>query len=408
MKYGCLALLLIALCAVPARADEAVSLDDIAARMAGTNPVGHADKASPPAENAPQTYDAAGGISVRTVPEPAPVIIWPAETAAVGEVHHAGPEEMAPGAEKLPLPEPIPPAHLQNMRPMIAIVIDDMGVDRKHSARAVQLKPEVALSYLPYSPDIKQQTDEAKKEHHELLVHMPMQPDRKSADPGPDYLGTDMSPLDLHERIEKNLAAFTGYIGINNHMGSKFTGDREGLNVVMTALQERKLMFLDSRTSAASVAESVARAHHLLTTHRDVFIDNDESTAAVTASLKRIEQVAKHSGTAVAIGHPKPNTLLALELWLPTLKDKGFDLVRLSTIINLRNGIKATTPAIAAAEAKAVPPAYASEPAMHMPAVPLLPVVQVSASKPVSVVPAPVAAKAEAPVAPKHVVRLSD
>ena len=411
MKYTCLALLLLVLCAAPARANDAVFPDGIEERMAGTNPIGQAaQQAPPPAETRPPAYDAPGAISVKTVPAPAPVIIWPAPppkpkapVAAAAAAHPetaAGPEEIAPGAERLPLPEPIAPLRLQNMRPMIAIVIDDMGVDRRHSARAVQLKPEVTLSYLPYSPDIKQQTDDAKKEHHELLVHVPMQPDRKTADPGPDYLGTDMSPLDIHERIEKDLAAFTGYIGINNHMGSKFSCDREGLNVVMTALKERKLMFLDSRTSPNSVAEDVARAHHLLTTHRDVFIDNDESTAAVKDQLQRIEQVARHCGTAIAIGHPKPNTLLALELWLPTLKAKGFDLVRLSTIVNLRNGVKST---IAASEARAVPPAT------HMPAVPLLPVIQVSASKPVRVVPAPIARTDAAPAAaPKHVVRISD
>jgi polysaccharide deacetylase 2 family uncharacterized protein YibQ len=238
---------------------------------------------------------------------------------------------------------------MANQRPMIAIVIDDMGVDRKKSARALMLPPPVTMSYLPYSPDIADQVAAAKKERHELLVHMPMQPDRATADPGPGYLGTDMSPLALHDRVEKNLSAFSGYIGVNNHMGSKFTCDREGLNVVMSVLAERKLMFLDSRTSPDSVAEDAARKHHLLTTHRDVFIDNDESPAAVQKEIARIEAIAKHYGTAIAIGHPKHVTLTALELWLPTIKDKGFDLVPLSRIIETRNAGRAD---VATAEAK--------------------------------------------------------
>ncbi|MEZ0226186.1 MAG: divergent polysaccharide deacetylase family protein [Alphaproteobacteria bacterium] len=258
-------------------------------------------------------------------------------------------EALAPGAEMMLLPEPIPPAHVDSHKPMIAIVMDDMGLDRKHSARAVNLPAAVTLSYLPYSAQIREQTEAAKKGGHELLVHIPMQPDRKTADPGPDYLGSDMSPLELHERIAKNLAAFDGYAGVNNHMGSKFTRDKDGLNVVMAALEEKKLIFLDSRTSPKSVAEDVARAHHLETSHRDVFIDNEESAAAVDKSLKHLERVARHAGAAIAIGHPKDVTLDALEKWLPTLKEKGFDLVPLSKVIALRN---APQPAVAAATIK--------------------------------------------------------
>lgn len=247
-------------------------------------------------------------------------------------------EALPPDAEKMLEPVPLEPSQRRGRRPMIAIVIDDMGVDQKHSAEALAtLPPMVTMAYLPYSRDLAAQTKAARDTGHELVLHLPMQPDRKTADPGPNYLGAGMTPLDLHNRISKNLASFEGYVAVNNHMGSKFTQDRDGLAVVMAALKEKNLMFLDSRTTPQSAAEKVAREHGLLTTHRDVFIDDDESAAAVWHSLTQIEGVASRSGTAIAIGHPKDVTLAALKKWLPTLKDKGFDLVPLSQIIALRN-----------------------------------------------------------------------
>lgn len=258
-------------------------------------------------------------------------------------------EALAPNAEKMLEPTPLEPSQRRGRRPMIAIVIDDMGVDQKHSAEALTLPPMVTMAYLPYSRDLAKQTAMAREKGHELVLHLPMQPERKTANPGPDYLGAGMTPLDLHTRISKNLGSFEGYVAVNNHMGSRFTQSRDGLGVLMSALKEKNLMFLDSRTTPDSLAEKVAREHGLLTTHRDVFIDDDESAAAVWHSLSQIEGVAKRSGTAIAIGHPKDVTLAALQKWLPTLKDKGYDLVPLSQIIALRNIPKEQLPKTASA-----------------------------------------------------------
>ncbi len=266
-------------------------------------------------------------------------------------------EEQMPPADELIGP-PKPPEVLHAHKPYIAIVIDDMGVDHKRSARAIEKLPAtVTLSFLPYSPGITQQTKDAYDAGHELLVHMPMEAENDAIDPGPDFLSTKLSNAEVKERTVKNLDAFKGYIGVNNHMGSKFTQDHDRLAVVMKELEKRHLVFLDSKTVAESIAEDVARENHLPTTHRDVFIDHFEDAALVAQYLKRIEYVAKHLGSAVAIGHPKDVTLNALEKWIPTLKDKGFQLVSLSTVIDLR----AAEPAAAAAEPKKVKVAEAKK-----------------------------------------------
>jgi len=232
-----------------------------------------------------------------------------------------------------PLPAPVP----YKQKPMIAIVIDDMGVDLKRSAEALELPPGVTMSYLPYAKKITEQTDAAKAKGHEIILHMPMQAMNPKADPGPHHLSVDMTPAQLEENIALSLDAFKGYDGVNNHEGSRFTTYKPGLDIFMTDLEKRHIFFLDSKTSSQSIAEQVAQEHHLPTTHRDVFIDHIETNSFVTAALKHTEEVARRTGSAIAIGHPKDVTLPALKAWLETLDAKGFQVVPLSVVVEYRN-----------------------------------------------------------------------
>ena len=217
--------------------------------------------------------------------------------------------------------------------PKVAIVIDDMGVDHARSMQAIELPAAVTLSYLPYAHRLEEQVSAARQKGHEVIVHLPMQPERKSANPGPDYLGVEMPPDEIRRRLEKNLAAFSGYDGVNNHMGSKFSQDKEGLTVVMDELKKRGLYFLDSRTSGRSVAEAVARARGLLTASRDVFIDDEDSYAFTEGALEKIEKLARRRGVVIAIGHPRDITLKKLKPWVQGLEKKGIELIPLRQAI---------------------------------------------------------------------------
>jgi len=224
-------------------------------------------------------------------------------------------------------------------KPMIAIVIDDMGVDMKRSAQALDLPSAVTMSYLPYSRKITEQVKAAKDKGHEIILHMPMQAENPKEDPGPHHLTVAMTPAQLEENIAASLDAFTGYDGVNNHEGSKFTTYKPGLDIFMADLEKRHVFFLDSRTSPQTVAEQVAKEHHLTATHRDVFLDDVETAGAVVGSLDRVEAVARKTGSVIAIGHPKDVTLPALKTWLATLEAKGFQIVPLSSVVEYRNQV---------------------------------------------------------------------
>jgi len=136
-------------------------------------------------------------------------------------------------------------------------------------------------------------------------------------------------------KLAWNLDQFEGYVGVNNHMGSRFTQDAEGLRVVMTELKRRRLFFLDSLTTPKSIGLRVARDVGLTSAARDVFLDHDDDAKMIERQLARLERKARKLGVAIAIGHPRDRTLAALEAWLPTLAQKGISLIPASEAVYL-------------------------------------------------------------------------
>ncbi|GAB4197946.1 MAG: hypothetical protein OHK0024_36850 [Thalassobaculales bacterium] len=219
--------------------------------------------------------------------------------------------------------------------PMIAIVIDDMGVDRQRSARAIALAAPLTMAFLPYADDLPSQAAAARRRGHELLVHLPMEPEGP-ADPGPGALLLRLSEAENMSRLRAALTRFPGFVGVNNHMGSRFTRNAEAMWPLLTELRDRGLMFLDSRTSPQSVGYGLALEAGMAAAQRDVFLDNEGSFADVRENLARTEQVARERGSAIAIGHPRDATLAALEPWLADMRARGFVAVPLTAVVKRR------------------------------------------------------------------------
>ena len=218
-------------------------------------------------------------------------------------------------------------------RPRIVIVLDDMGLSEFRSDRAVALPRPLTMAILPYGPEPGSLVARARAAGHEVLVHLPMEPRSGDKDPGPNALVTGLPVEELDRRIAHNLDRMSGYVGINNHMGSRFTASAPDMNRLMTALHARGLLFLDSLTTGASVGQSMAIRHGVPTASRDIFLDNSREPRAIARQLAKVEAAARERGYAIAIGHPYPETLNALSRWLPRLKAKGFELAPISAVV---------------------------------------------------------------------------
>jgi polysaccharide deacetylase 2 family uncharacterized protein YibQ len=267
-----------------------------------------------PTEPPPQTPKPVVAVVPPAVVPPAPVI----------------PKEALPAWRKNAVPSGPPDA-----RPMIAIVLDDMGLDRPRSAAAMALPAPLTLSFLAYAPDLATQTAAAHARGHELMLHIPMQPQSDHVDPGRNALTVDLDDAEINRRLAWDLARIEGITGANNHMGSRFTEWPHGMAIVETMLQERGLFILDSRTTPRTVAIDVANRLGLPHAQRDVFLDDDMAATAVAAELQKTEAVARRNGYAIAIGHPHDNTLAELRRWLPQVA-APFHLVPVSAIV-MRN-----------------------------------------------------------------------
>lgn len=221
-------------------------------------------------------------------------------------------------------------------RPMIAVIIDDMGLDRKRSARATALPGPLTLSFLTYARRLKAQAEAARRAGHEIMIHLPMEPDDAGAYAGPKSIRTDLAEAELRRRLDWALGRLDRYVGINNHMGSRFTTDAPGMSRVLAEIGRRGLLFIDSRTSPFSIAAPVARRLSVPFAARDLFLDDDPERDAVAAKLEELERAATEKGYAIAIGHPYDATLNLLQGWLPTLAARGFALVPVSAIVRHR------------------------------------------------------------------------
>jgi polysaccharide deacetylase 2 family uncharacterized protein YibQ len=253
-------------------------------------------------------------------------------TPAPDEVVLPAPEQPTEQRSEPPVATPSPAVVEKPVR--IAIVIDDAGIDAKRTRRAIALPGPLTIAFLVYGNDIIKQTRAAKAAGHELLVHVNMEAESRTVDPGPNVLLRNVEPDINLKRLNWMLGRFHGYVGINNHMGSKFTSDTESMTLILTEIKRRNLLFLDSRTSPKTVAGKIARSLGIRTAARDIFLDNQPELEAVRRNLARTEAIARRTGAAIAIGHPRDATLDALAVWLPVAVARGIRLVPVSALVS--------------------------------------------------------------------------
>lgn len=218
--------------------------------------------------------------------------------------------------------------------PVIAVVIDDMGIAKKRTADIISLSAPLTAAFLSYGTDLDAQVAAAKEAGMEIMLHAPMEPYSK-VDIAPDVLSTHMSTEEVQKRLKDMLSKFPGIKGINNHMGSKFTEDKERMQAVMEVLREEGLFFLDSKTTAKSVGKETAQEQGVSYASRNVFIDNENKVEYIQKQLGIAEKIARRNGYAIAIGHPKSGTYEALKQWLKSLPEKKIKILPLSDIVKV-------------------------------------------------------------------------
>jgi len=230
--------------------------------------------------------------------------------------------------QKTPLS--VPPAAI----PEVAFVIDDVAYDMETMDHYAALGVPLTFAILPRDKHSKLLAQKATDMNFPVILHLPMEPiDLAHNDPGGAALYLRMTPQELHEQFERDVASVPHIVGINNHMGSAFTEDESKMILVMRWVKEKHLFFLDSRTSMHSIVPRVAKRMGVPCLVNETFLDNSDDTEAIKHQLDQVLTLAMRHGRTIAIGHYRRKHLTeALAQKIPEFRARGVRLVTLPSL----------------------------------------------------------------------------
>lgn len=223
-------------------------------------------------------------------------------------------------------------------KPRIAIIVGGLGIGQSSTADAISKLPgAVSLAFAPYASDLDRQVGRARNDGHEVLLQMPMEPfDYPENDPGPHTLRTGGEPADNIDRLHWIMSRFSGYTGVVNFMGAKFTAQEQALRPVLKDMADRGLVMLDDGSSNRSMIGDVAAALKLPAARADVNLDALARPDAIDRELAKLETVAREKGIAIGTASAIPLTVDRISRWAKTLNDRGIVLVPAAYAIQAR------------------------------------------------------------------------
>jgi polysaccharide deacetylase 2 family uncharacterized protein YibQ len=224
----------------------------------------------------------------------------------------------------------------QPRQPVISIIIDDIGYRNIDDANALALPGPLAYAIMPHSPLAHKMAELASNNGKDIILHMPMEAMEhdKNRFLGPGGLTQQMNEVQFISTLIYNLRSVPNIIGVNNHMGSLLSRDKERMGWLMEYLDVRNIFYVDSVTIGNSVAATAARARNVPYLRRDVFLDNSLKYDDIDAQFSELIRVARQKGSAIAIGHPHPETIRVLAHNLARLHEFGVRLISVREMVN--------------------------------------------------------------------------
>lgn len=220
-------------------------------------------------------------------------------------------------------------------KPLIAIIIDDVGMGKDRTEELISFDYPLTLSFLPYGKNSDAtHIKKASKNGHEVMLHVPMEP-KDDYDAGKNVLKVGMDHDEIYRNFAKMLKDTEGYVGVNNHMGSKFTSDRKAMDIFLELVKEKGFLFVDSKTTNSSLGAQIADEKEIPFAVRDVFLDHVIDEKSILHQLSELEHIAEKHGYALGIGHPHRATINVLREWLPSAAERGIVFVPISHIVDI-------------------------------------------------------------------------
>ncbi|EGG32896.1 divergent polysaccharide deacetylase family protein [Paenibacillus sp. HGF5] len=208
----------------------------------------------------------------------------------------------------------------------LAVIIDDFGNDQKGTEEMLNLPVKITVAVMPFLPTSKKDAEAAHQQGHDVIIHMPMEPKQgRSSWLGPGAILSSLTDEEIRKRMEEAIDSVPYAVGINNHMGSKVTGDERVMSIVLDVCRERGLFFVDSKTNYYSVVGKLAASMGMPSIANDIFLDDVHTVQHVSKQLQTAAQHAVERTSCIAIGHVGVygiRTAEALKGTIPELQKK--------------------------------------------------------------------------------------
>lgn len=228
------------------------------------------------------------------------------------------------------------PIEVTSSRPRIAIVMDDMGRSLKTFRALLDLDLMVTPAIMPETRNATEAALFFQDIGREYMIHIPMQPTNyPRINPGKNALLLGQTETETRRLVRHYLDQVPGAAGSNNHMGSGYTQNRAAMRIVLDELQQAAHFYIDSKTIGNSVAYDEARRMKVPTATRKIFLDNEEDVPYIREQIRKMVRMSDERGEVVAICHPYPETLEALRLELPWLRQQQVDFVPASALVKV-------------------------------------------------------------------------
>ncbi len=216
----------------------------------------------------------------------------------------------------------------------IAIIIDDCGYDLKHVRTLLDTGLPFSYAILPFKEYSSDVLEMVKAKGHVPMLHLPMEPLNRSAmSEGSKTICVDLPSAQKLTLTRNALNSLPGVVGVNNHQGSRATSDKATMKIVLQELKKQQLFFVDSRTTAASVAKDMAKQMGVKTARNDIFLDNSTNVEEIRQQIYKAFALAEKNGTAVAICHARPNTAKCWQKYAAEFKKTGITFVPVTELL---------------------------------------------------------------------------
>ncbi len=217
--------------------------------------------------------------------------------------------------------------------PRVALIIDDIGGSPRRAEWFLDLRLPITFAILPRLRHSFGLAGVIHDEGREIMLHQPMEPINPVLNPGPGALYMEYAARKITRIMEDNIARTPYAIGVNNHMGSRFTQGRREMETALGVVKKRGLYFVDSLTTGRSRGYNTARWLHITAARRNVFLDNVVEESRIRAQLRKLIHHARRHGRAVGIGHPHHATARAIESFKGDFESAGISLTPMSRIL---------------------------------------------------------------------------